>query len=107
MWGTKARAPEVREDRASLRPSPPAGRALSAEMTKTRDVVPFAWRDCPLRQRAGPTGPLEPGATVSGKTMRIGCRAVEGPQIRFAVDENSTRQCVLSNSPWPESLLAL
>jgi len=38
--------------------------------------------------------------------MRIGFRAVDGLQIRFAASDTTASQCIVLTSPWPESLLA-
>ena len=38
--------------------------------------------------------------------MRIGFRAVDGLQIRFAESDSSSSQRIVLTSPWPESLLA-
>jgi pimeloyl-ACP methyl ester carboxylesterase len=42
---------------------------------------------------------------VSGD-MRIGFRAVDGLQIRFAESDSSARHRIVLTSPWPESLMA-
>ena len=41
-----------------------------------------------------------------GSDMRIGFRAVNGLQIRFAESDSSSSRCLVLTSPWPESLLA-
>jgi pimeloyl-ACP methyl ester carboxylesterase len=38
--------------------------------------------------------------------MRIGFRAVDGLQIRFAESDSSARHRIVLTSPWPESLMA-
>lgn len=43
---------------------------------------------------------------MGGSDMRIGFRAVEGVQIRFAVGDSPTSPRLVLTSPWPESLLA-
>jgi pimeloyl-ACP methyl ester carboxylesterase len=43
---------------------------------------------------------------MGGSDMRIGFRAVEGLQIRFAVSDSPTSPRIVLTSPWPESLLA-
>jgi len=40
-----------------------------------------------------------------GGGMRIGFRAVDGLQIRFAESDSSASRCLVLTSPWPESLL--
>lgn len=43
---------------------------------------------------------------MGGSDMRIGFRAVQGVQIRFAVSDSPTSPRLVLTSPWPESLLA-
>ena len=43
---------------------------------------------------------------MGGSDMRIGFRAVQGVQIRFAVSDRPTSPRLVLTSPWPESLLA-